>query len=174
MQADFVVKTVMILLMMASVWSWAIIFEKVMLLRSAREDAKKFEAQFWSGGSLDEMFDRLEAKPFRLDPMSAIFVAAMREWRRSSGVLNGGIHGTSLQQRIDRVMQITLDDVFGIDGFRFAVYRLVRNGMGDYEQLSFDRRQQQYVFGSRCPRYRRSAVCDGIGVGCGHSRGVGV
>lgn len=109
MQADFVVKTVMILLMMASVWSWAIIFEKVMLLRSTREDAKKFEAQFWSGGSLDEMFDRLEAKPFRLDPMSAIFVAAMREWRRSSGVLNGGIHGTSLQQRIDRVMQITLD-----------------------------------------------------------------
>ncbi len=109
MQADFVVKTVMILLMMASVWSWAIIFEKVMLLRSAREDAKKFEAQFWSGGSLDEMFDRLEAKPFRLDPMSAIFVAAMREWRRSSGVLNGGIHGTSLQPRIDRGMQITLD-----------------------------------------------------------------
>ena len=55
------------------------------------------------------MFDRVEAKQFRLDPMSAIFVAAMSEWRRSSGVLNGGIHGTSLQQRIDRVMQITLD-----------------------------------------------------------------
>ncbi len=109
MQADFIVKTVMILLMTASVWSWAIIFEKVMLLRSAQEAAKKFESQFWSGGSLDEMYEQLEAKPFRLDPMSAIFVAAMREWRRSSGVLSGGVHGTSLQQRIDRVMQITLD-----------------------------------------------------------------
>lgn len=109
-QADFVVKSVIILLALASVWSWAIIFEKLMLLRSATEDAKKFEAQFWSGGSLDEMFDRLEAKPFRLDPMSAVFVAAMREWRRSSGSLNnGGVHGTSLSQRIDRVMQITMD-----------------------------------------------------------------
>ena len=105
MQADFVVKTVMILLMMASVWSWAIIFEKVMLLRSAREDAKKFEAQFWSGGSLDEMFDRLEAKPFRLDPMSAIFVAAMREWRRSSGVLNadGDVDGVVRPSAVQNV-----------------------------------------------------------------------
>ncbi|MBR1945333.1 MAG: protein TolQ [Alphaproteobacteria bacterium] len=110
LQADFVVKTVIIILAMASIWSWAIIFEKIMLLRSATEDAKKFEAQFWSGGSLDEMFDKLEAKPFRLDPMSAVFVAAMREWRRSSGTLGmGGVHGTSLNQRIDRVMQVTMD-----------------------------------------------------------------
>ena len=110
LQADFVVKTVIIILAMASVWSWAIIFEKVMLLRSATEDAKKFESQFWSGGSLDEMFDKLEAKPFRLDPMSSVFVAAMREWRRSSGTLGaGGVHGTSLNQRIDRVMQVTMD-----------------------------------------------------------------
>ena len=109
LQADFIVKTVIIALVMASVWSWAIIFEKVMLLRSAREDARKFETQFWSGGSLDDMFDQLEAKPYRLDPMSAIFVAAMREWRRSSGALTTGVHGTSLGQRIDRVMQITMD-----------------------------------------------------------------
>ncbi|MGN1080348.1 MAG: MotA/TolQ/ExbB proton channel family protein, partial [Alphaproteobacteria bacterium] len=110
LQADFVVKTVIIVLALASVWSWAIIFEKVILLRSATEDAKKFESQFWSGGSLDEMFDKLESKPFRLDPMSAVFVAAMREWRRSSGALGtGGVHGTSLNQRIDRVMQITMD-----------------------------------------------------------------
>ena len=110
LQADFVVKTVIIILAMASIWSWAIIFEKIMLLRSATEDAKKFESQFWSGGSLDEMFDKLDAKPFRLDPMSSVFVAAMREWRRSSGTLGaGGVHGTSLSQRIDRVMQVTMD-----------------------------------------------------------------
>lgn len=109
LQADFVVKTVIIALASASVWSWAIIFEKVMMLRSATEDAKKFESQFWSGGSLDEMFDKLEAKPFRLDPMSSVFVAAMREWRRSSGALTGNVHGTSLSQRIDRVMQITME-----------------------------------------------------------------
>ncbi|MCQ2914750.1 MAG: protein TolQ [Alphaproteobacteria bacterium] len=109
-QADLIVKTVIILLAMASVWSWSIIFEKVLLLRSARENASDFQEKFWSGGSLDEMYDSLEKIPYRLDPMSQIFVAAMKEWRRSSGILSSnGIHGTSLSQRIDRVMQITLE-----------------------------------------------------------------
>ncbi len=107
--SDFILQLSIVAMVLASIWSWAIIFEKIFLLRSAKEDAKKFETRFWSGGSLDEMFDILEAKPYRLDPMSSIFVAAMREWRRSSGSLTSGIHGTSLSQRIDRVMQITMD-----------------------------------------------------------------
>ena len=109
LQADFIVKTVILVLAGSSVWSWAIIFEKVMLLRSVNADERKFQTQFWSGNPLDEMFDYLETKPYRLDPMSSVFVAAMREWRRSSGTLNSGVHGTSLSQRIDRVMQITMD-----------------------------------------------------------------
>ena len=108
-ETDFVVKADILAVIFMSVWSWAIIFEKIFLLHAVKEAAAKFQAQFWSGASLDEMFDKLEVKPFRLDPMSAIFVAAMREWRRSSGALTAGIHGTSLQQRIDRVMQISLE-----------------------------------------------------------------
>ncbi|MCQ2966626.1 MAG: protein TolQ [Alphaproteobacteria bacterium] len=108
-QADLIVKTVIILLASASVWSWAIIFEKLMILRSVKRDAENFSKQFWSGCSLDEMFNDLEKIPYRLDPMSQIFVQAMREWRRFSGSLAIGIHGTSLSQRIDRIMQITLE-----------------------------------------------------------------
>ena len=67
--------------------------------------AEQFEESFWSGGSLEELYDRIGSRP--LDPMSAIFVAAMREWRRAAAKgLQGG--NVSLPQRIDRVMHVTL------------------------------------------------------------------
>ena len=108
LQADTIVKLVMVLLLLASFWTWAIIFDKAMRLRRLRNQAKQFEEAFWSGGSLEVLFDRLETKA--PDPMSAIFVAAMREWRRSAAK---GLAATenmrmSLQERIERVMDITL------------------------------------------------------------------
>ena len=78
-------------------------------MRSLRGRAKQFEESFWSGGSLEELFDRLGNRP--PDPLSSIFVAAMREWRRSAakGLLD---HRPSsrpgLKERIERVMDITL------------------------------------------------------------------
>src|SRR3954452_10533113 len=82
LQADVVVKVVMLILLLASFWSWAIIFDKLMRLRRLRRDAGSFEESFWSGGSLDDLYDRVGNRP--ADPMSAIFPAAMREWRRSA------------------------------------------------------------------------------------------
>ena len=108
MQADFIVKAVMIGLVLASFWCWAIIFEKIMRMRRLRRQASQFEESFWSGGSLDDLFDRIGSRP--VDPMSAVFSSAMREWRRSTS--RGGKDGDphhSLSERIDRVMQITLN-----------------------------------------------------------------
>ena len=81
LQADWVVKAVMIALLLASFWSWAIIFEKMIRLRALKRSAQAFEDTFWSGVSLEDLYDRVGAKPD--DPMSSIFSAAMREWRRS-------------------------------------------------------------------------------------------
>src|ERR1700745_424539 len=81
MQADWVVKAVMIAFLLASFWSWAIIFEKIIRLRALKKCAQIFEDTFWSGVSLEDLYDRVGAKPD--DPMSSIFSAAMREWRRS-------------------------------------------------------------------------------------------
>jgi biopolymer transport protein TolQ len=108
MQADIVVKLVMLALLFASFWSWAIIFEKAMRLKRLNGRAGQFEESFWSGGSLEELFDRISNRP--TDPMASIFVAAMREWRRSAskGLLVSDQLRAGLQQRIDRVMQITL------------------------------------------------------------------
>ena len=50
LQADIIVKVVMLLLLAASFWSWAVIFDKLMRLRRLRHDAAAFEESFWSGG----------------------------------------------------------------------------------------------------------------------------
>jgi biopolymer transport protein TolQ len=102
-QADIIVKLVLLLLLCASFWSWAVIFDKVMRLRRLRQSATSFEETFWSGGSLDDLFDRVGQRP--VDPMSAVFAAAMREWRRSAakGLLGTPTMRASLQQRIERL-----------------------------------------------------------------------
>lgn len=107
LRADLIVKLVMLLLLSASVWCWAIIIEKSVRLRRLNRDATEFEDSFWSGGSLDALYDRIGAQP--LDPMAAVFSSAMKEWRRSAETGNLTVdRGSSLTERIDRVMDVTL------------------------------------------------------------------
>ncbi len=108
LSADIIVKVVMLILLLASFWSWAIIFDKLMRLRRLKQEAAQFEESFWSGGSLDDLYDRIGGRP--ADPMSAIFAAAMREWRRSAakGLTGAANLRASLQDRIERVMQVTM------------------------------------------------------------------
>jgi len=108
LQADWIVKLVIIALALASFWCWTIIVDKITRLRRLRLQAKQFEESFWSGGSLEELYDRLGNRP--PDPMSSVFVAAMREWRRAAakGLLGSDQLRASLQERIERVMEITL------------------------------------------------------------------
>jgi biopolymer transport protein TolQ len=107
-QADHIVQIVLLLLLAASFWSWAVIFDKLMKLRRLRRDADHFEESFWSGGSLDDLYDRVGQRP--MDPMSAVFAAAMREWRRSAakGLAASTALRTNLQERIERVMHVTV------------------------------------------------------------------
>jgi biopolymer transport protein TolQ len=104
-QADIVVKLVMLLLVLASVWVWAIVFEKVTSLRRVNRAADGFEDRFWSGGSLDELFDEAGAKPEH--PMAAVFGAAMAEWRRSLRVAGADMSHSGVRERVDRAMTVT-------------------------------------------------------------------
>ena len=108
LQSDTIVKLVLLLLLLASFWSWAVIFDKTLRLRRLQQAAASFEETFWSGGSLDDLYDRVGQRP--VDPMSAVFAAAMREWRRSAakGLLGTAMVRASLQQRIERVMNVTV------------------------------------------------------------------
>ena len=106
-RAHWVVKAVMVALLAASVWSWAIIIEKFWRMQNLERRALKFEDAFWSGSSLDELYERMGQSPH--DPMAAVFSSAMREWRRA--VSKGKIEqvmAEARRERIDRVMQVTL------------------------------------------------------------------
>ncbi|MDR1026646.1 MAG: protein TolQ [Lactobacillus sp.] len=108
--ADAVIKIVVLGLVFASVWSWAIIIEKVGTLRSIKKLSKSFEDKFWSGGSLDRLYDSIGNKP--RDPMSAMFVSAMKEWKRTNilkSKVDRGLRGVSLQQRIEKAMYVAMD-----------------------------------------------------------------
>jgi biopolymer transport protein TolQ len=104
LQAHFVVKLVMLGLLLASVWCWSIIFEKLVVLRRADRQTERFEQTFWSGQSLEELYHTLAHKP--TSSMGSLFVAAMREWKRS---VEGGVRPlASLQMRIEKVMDVTI------------------------------------------------------------------
>lgn len=107
--SDLITKAVMIGLVAASIWSWAIIFEKFNTLRQVKRLSKLFEERFWSGGSLDKLYDSIGTPQ---DPMSAMFVAAMKEWRRTNimkSKADRGLRGVSLQQRIEKAMMVSMD-----------------------------------------------------------------
>ena len=108
LRADVIVQAVIVILFLASIWCWAIIIEKTLWLRRLNAWASAFETSFWSGGSLDDLFDRIGHQP--RDPMTATFIAAMQEWRRSVVKGQGAPSNPrgGLEQRIDRVMQITV------------------------------------------------------------------
>jgi biopolymer transport protein TolQ len=106
LQADIVVKLVMLLLVVASVWVWAIVFEKWSSLRRVNREADAFEDRFWSGGSLDELYEQEGAKP--KSPIAAVFGAGMGEWKRTARVAGADVSRSGVRDRVERAMSITV------------------------------------------------------------------
>jgi biopolymer transport protein TolQ len=104
-QADPVVKGVLLLLVLASIWSWTVIFDKTFRLGRLRRKARAFESAFWSGAPLDELYRRLGRSADH--PMALLFAAAMEEWREAPRPTAGS--GRILLERIEKVMALTLD-----------------------------------------------------------------
>jgi len=103
-RATLIVKLVILMLTMASFWSWGIIFQRLINYRAARRAAEVFDQSFWSGEPLDALFEQIGTQP---DGSSQkIFVAGMTEWRRSHRDDGGLIAGA--QARIDRSMDVAI------------------------------------------------------------------
>ncbi|HEX4636305.1 MAG TPA: protein TolQ, partial [Rhizomicrobium sp.] len=108
MRADIIVKAVMILLLLASLWSWTIIFNKLLAISSLKRKARRFEKLFWSGQSLDELYQQFAAKNDH--PLAAMFIAGLREWRRgfeASGSLRESMI-PGVKDRIEKAMSVTI------------------------------------------------------------------
>ena len=107
LQADWVVKLVMIGLILASVWVWAVVFEKVTAIRRANRAAEAFEEKFWSGGNLDSLFRAEGERPTH--PLAAVFGAGMREWQVSTENSAGTVVALmGVKERADRAMAVTV------------------------------------------------------------------
>lgn len=104
LRATPVVKIVMIILALASFWSWAIIIEKLLRFRGMRGAGDQFEAAFWSGQPLEELHDRLGDGA--RSSLERIFSAGMGEWRKSHQLEGGLIPGAI--SRIERAMAVTI------------------------------------------------------------------
>ncbi len=102
--AHLVVKVVMLGLLAASVWSWAIIVDKTLLFSRVQKAMDRFEDSFWSGNSLEELYQTLSQRP--TSAMASLFVAAMREWKRSFSAANAAFMG--LHTRIEKVLDVTI------------------------------------------------------------------
>ena len=109
LDAPLLVQLVIVVVLAALVWSLVVIAEKTFQYARARKEADKFEQVFWSGQALDELYQALSQR--RNVGMAALFVAAMREWKRSTEGENRtpsmrpvmGVQG-----RVDKVMDVAL------------------------------------------------------------------
>lgn len=108
MNADHIVQAVMALLLLASLWSWTIIFNKLVTIGGLKRKARRFEKLFWSGQSLDELYQQFAARNDH--PMAAMFIAGLREWRRGfeapSGLRETMLPG--IKERIEKAMSVTI------------------------------------------------------------------
>jgi biopolymer transport protein TolQ len=107
LQADTVVKCVMFMLILASIWSWAIIFDKWILLKSINTNTKNFEKKFWSGQSLENLYEKVKGKENH--PIANVFISAMNEWQNRSHrdiIVNTHLR-TGTKERIYQSMQVS-------------------------------------------------------------------
>lgn len=109
LRADFVVKSVIIILILASLYSWTIIVAKLIRIRQLKNLEKEFEEIFWSGNSFEDLYETLNFN--KQDPKSKIFCAAIAEWRKSKydTLEDSSSNINSLKDRMQRSMIVTFN-----------------------------------------------------------------
>ena len=107
MQADIVVKLVIIILILASVYSWNIIVSKILRMRQLKKLEKEFEEIFWSGNSFEDLYETLNFN--KTDPKSKIFCAAILEWKKSKSQNDENLDVNSLKDRMQRSMSVVFN-----------------------------------------------------------------
>ena len=107
-RADWVVKSVIIILIFSSIWSWTIIFSKIMRVKKLQLQSAEFEELFWSGNSFEDLYDTVQEGSE--DPKVNVFCAGMEEWKKSKKKIKYSNLNTinSLKDRMVRSMQSAL------------------------------------------------------------------
>ena len=109
LEADIVVKSVIVILILASIYSWYVIVSKIERLRRLKQHENEFDEIFWSGNSFEDLFETFNYN--QNDPKSKIFCAAINEWKKSNPKKNidKNTDLNSLKERMNRSMQVTFN-----------------------------------------------------------------
>ncbi len=110
LEADPVVKGVMLILAVASIWSWAVAVDKWLQFGDLEQHARRFEREFWSGRSMDDLEDRGDRPR---DAMSRVYAAAAREWREARRAGVSADSAPLMMERVDRLMQAQISREMG-------------------------------------------------------------
>ena len=111
LRADIIVKSVIIILIAASVYSWAIIFDKIMMFRRINRDSEEFEERFWKSKSAETFYNSL---PANLDnPMATLFKDSMQAVMKSRSK-------TNLSQRLENILEVNIEKQMNIVNTKFT------------------------------------------------------
>ena len=99
-RADFIVKSVILLLIASSVYSWAIIFQKIKLFKKINISSEEFEEKFWKSKSAENFYNNLPADPE--DPMASIFKSSMQVMLKSKTKSN-------LSERMSNMLEANIE-----------------------------------------------------------------
>jgi biopolymer transport protein TolQ len=107
LNASFIVQLVMLLLLLASVMSWALIFKKSSHIKRMETSADEFEDDFWSVGDMNRLYHDWGGSEESVEGMAAIFVAGYREYTRLAK--KGDVARTEMIDGVHRVMRVVLN-----------------------------------------------------------------
>ena len=111
LRADFIVKSVIIILVASSVYSWAIIFDKFMMFRRINKDSQEFEDRFWKSKSAEAFYNSL---PNTLDnPMAQLFKDSMQAVMKSRSK-------TNINQRLENILAVNIEKQMHIENAKFT------------------------------------------------------
>lgn len=108
--SDMVSKVILLGLSLASVWLWAIIFDKIVKFHLLKTRTEKFEKIFWSGQMIEDLFEKVKLNVTH--PFAALFVAVMHEWNLSNAQsidLNNFEAKETLRYRMQSIAKVAVD-----------------------------------------------------------------
>jgi len=109
LRADLVVKSVIIILIVSSLYSWNVIVAKILRIRQLKQMEKEFDDIFWSGNSFEDLYETLNFN--KLDPKSKMFCAAIAEWKKTKSLSKkeSTISISFLKDRMNRSMNVVFN-----------------------------------------------------------------
>ena len=111
LRADFIVKSVIIILIASSVYSWAIIFNKFMMFRKINKESEEFEDKFWKSKSAETFYNSL---PSNLEnPMAQLFKDSMQAVMKSRSK-------TNLSQRLENILEVNVEKQMNVVNAKFT------------------------------------------------------